>query len=464
MSQYARKAIKKSTKTKETPADFSVIELNACGIDVGGKSIFVCVPGDRDPNPIREFSAFTADLRDMGEWLKKCGVTTVAMESTGVYWVPVFEVLDQYKFDVQLVNAHHVKNVPGRKTDVSDAAWIQRLHSVGLLSGSFRPADEVVVLRNYVRHRSTLTQKAADQLNYAQKALEQLNIKLGYVISDISGETGSRIIEDIIRGERDPVKLASHRDPRCKATLEVIAKALEGNWREEHLLSLRHAWESYLYAHKQILECEQAIEKLLNTFEKTDCCQRASKAKTKAKSEKRTCNKSPYYFDMKSQLHEWAGVDLCALDGINENIAAKVLSEIGTNMNKWKSGKHFASWLAVCPGNKISGGKRLSGKTKPSKNKAREALGMAAQSLSHSDSYLGAYYRKMRSKFGAQKANRAASHKLARIIYAMLKYKKEFNQLTESDFEAQNKEKTLRKMKQRAKDMGFALVPLQATG
>lgn len=417
MSKFTRKAVKKSILSKKSSHsnDLPMIQPNACGIDIGGESIFVCVPRDRDPKPIREVTAFTANLREMAEWLKKCGITSIAMESTGVYWIPVFEVLDQYGFEVKLVNAHFIKNVPGRKTDVSDSEWIQRLHSFGLLSGSFRPEDEVVKLRSYVRHRYTLVQRAADQLNYAQKALEQLNIKLGYVVSDISGLTGSRIIEDILRGVRDPKILASNRDGRCKNSEATIAKALEGNWREEHLLSLKHAWEAYLFYHEQVVECEKAIENLMQTFEKKDVITSPNLKKgRKIKGSKKTIyNQSPYFFDIRTQLHKWAGVDICVLPGINENIATKILSEIGTDMTKWKGVKHFTSWLAVCPGNKISGGKRLSGRTRPSKNRAREALGMAAQALANSDSYLGAYYRRMRGKLGVQKANRAAAHKLA---------------------------------------------------
>lgn len=463
MTKYTKKAANKSTKSKAiSPSnDLLIIQKNACGIDVGAESIFVCVPRDRDSTPIREFTAFTADLRAMAEWLKQCGVTTVAMESTGVYWVPVFEVLDEYKFDVKLVNAHHVKNVPGRKTDVSDSEWIQRLHSFGLLSASFRPSDEVVQLRSYVRHRNTLMQRGADQLNYAHKALEQLNIKLGHAISDVSGVTGSLIIESILRGERDPTKLARHRHGRCKSSEETIAKALEGNWREEHLLSLKHAWEAYQFFHKQVLECELNIEKLLKTFDQKKEVLKSPRGKKIKGGGKKIYNKSPYCFDLRSQLHSWAGVDLCQLPGINENVAARILSEIGTDMTKWKSAKHFASWLAVCPGNKISGGKRLSGKTKPSKNKAREALGMAAQSLEHSDSYLGAYYRKMRGKFGAPKANRATSHKLAKIIYAMLRDGKEFTELGQARFEELHKEKTLANMQNKANKLGFKLVPLK---
>lgn len=460
MKKYTTQRKKKSIIISTENESIPVIEQNACGIDVGAESVFVCVPRDRDPNPIREFATFTADLRTMAEWLKKCGITKIVMESTGVYWIPVFEVLDEYKFDVKLANAHHVKNVPGRKTDVSDAEWLQRLHTYGLLNGSFRPADHVVKLRSYIRHRSSLMQRGADQLNYAQKALEQLNIKLGHVVSDISGLTGTKIIEDILKGTHDPKKLASHRHGRCKESEETIAKALEGNWREEHLLALKHAWEMYKFIHQQVVECEKEIEKLLSSFEKREI-KEGQKTK-KHGSEKKVFNKSPYYFDMRAKLHSWAGVDLCEIPGINENTAAKILSEIGTDMTKWKSAKHFASWLAVCPGNKISGGKRLSGRTKPSKNRAREALGMAAQALTYSDSYLGAYYRRMRSKCGAPKANRAAAHKIGKIIYCMLKEGKEYKELGASVYEELHKERTLTNMENRARKLGYKLVPIAA--
>jgi len=460
MKQYKPKNKKKSIRISAENESIHVIEQNACGIDVGAASVFVCVPRERDTHPIREYTTFTADLRSMAEWIKQCGITTIVMESTGVYWIPVFEILDEYKFEVKLVNAHHVRNVPGRKTDVSDAEWLQRLHSYGLLNGSFRPADHVVKLRSYVRHRSSLMQRGADQLNYAQKALEQLNIKLGHVVSDISGLTGTRIIEDILQGNHNPKKLALHRDGRCKESLETIEKALEGNWREEHILSLKHAWEMYKYIHQQIVECEQAIEKLIDCFEKKKLLEDTKKT-TKA-AEKRVYNKSPYCFDMRNKLHSWSGVDLCTIPGINENLATKILSEIGTDMTRWKSVKHFCSWLAVCPGNKISGGKRLSGRTKPSKNRAREALGMAAQALTYSDSYLGAYYRRMRSKVGAPKANRAASHKIAKIIYTMLKEEKEYTELGASVYEELHKERTLRNIESKAKKLGYILVPIAA--
>ena len=452
MVNNKRKSIKKLA-----PEDIPVIQPNACGIDVGAESIFVCVPANRDPEPIREFSTFTCELKNMANWLRKCGVTTIAMESTGVYWIPVFEILDQYGFDVLLVNAQHLKSVPGRKTDVADASWIQRLHSFGLLNGSFRPDDHVVAIRTYVRERSSLMQRAGDELNRVQKALEQMNIKLGHVISDISGETGSSIINAIIKGERDPRVLALHRNFRCKASLETIMKSLEGNWRQEHLFSLKVAWNLYSTIHEEISNCEQEMQKLLEKFEKKKL---DVVPKSKGVS-KKNYNRSPYCFDMRSMLHSWSGVDLCEIPGISDNIAARILFEIGIDMGKWKSSKHFASWLAVCPGNKISGGKRLSGRTKPSKNRAREALGMAAQSLWHSDSYLGAYYRKMRSKFGAPKANRATSHKLAIIIYMMLKHGKEYIELTQAEFELRHKLKTITNLNKRAKECGYKLVPLE---
>lgn len=470
MSNITKKSIKKSTISKSKPKKLKdcnanqlpVIEANACGIDVGAESIFVCVPHGRDSEPIREFSTFTADLHNAARWMKKCGITTIAMESTAFYWIPVYEVLDQHGFDVNLVNAYYVKNVPGRKTDVCDARWIQHLHSVGLLPGSFRPDDEVVKLRSMIRHRQRLIQNGADQLNHVQMALELLNIKIQHAVSDISGKTGSNIIEAILSGERDPKVLSNHRDPRCKNSKEIIAQSLEGNWREEHLLALNHAWKAYHFFHSQVLECEREIEKWMETVQKHDIVSsNIPKPGKKVKgSAKKIYNQSPYSFDLRTQLHKWAGVDLCAVPGINENIAAKILSEIGTDMTQWKSSKHFTSWASLCPGNKISGGKRLSGRTRPSKNRVREGLGMAAQSLSHSDSYLGAYYRRMRGKFDGKKANRAAAHKLARIIYVMLKEKKEYTNLTAADFDELHKEKTLNNLEKKAKAYGFKLVPI----
>jgi hypothetical protein len=472
MGHASKKQIKKSTISTKTPKklkdckvnELPIIQANAAGIDIGAESIFVCVPHGRDPQPVREFSTFTCDLRKAAEWMKKCGITTVAMESTAYYWIPVYEILDEYGFDVKLVNAYFVKNVPGRKTDVCDARWIQHLHSVGLLSGSFRPDDEVVKLRSMVRHRQKLIQNGADQLNYAQMALELLNIKVQHVISDISGLTGSNIIKAILNGERDPKVLASYRDKRCRNSEETIARSLEGNWREEHLLSLKHAWEGYIFIHQQVLECEKKIEEWMErTQEQNVESKPVSMSGKKIKGrEKRIYNQSPYAFDLRTQLHKWAGVDLCEVPGINENTAVKILSEIGTDMTKWASTKHFTSWLSVCPGNKISGGKRLSGKTKPSKNKVREALGMSAQALSHSDSYLGAYYRRVRGRFDGKKANRAASHKLARIIYVMLKEKKEYKHLTAADFEEFHKEKTLSNLQKKAKAFGYKLIPMAA--
>lgn len=466
MIHSTQKSAKKSRKSKNSQDSHSnelpVIQPNACGIDIGAESIFVCVPQDRDSEPIREFPTFTADLHNAAKWLKKSGITTIAMESTAYYWIPVFDVLSEYDFEIKLVNAYFVKNVPGRKTDVSDARWIQHLHSVGLLSGSFRPDEEVVKLRSLVRHRQKLIQNGADQLNYAQMALEQLNIKLQHVVSDISGRTGSSIIEAILRGERNPEALAKYRDGRCHSSEETIAKALEGNWRKEHLLSLKHAWQGYLFFHSQVLECERDIKELTEQFAKYDVTPKQAKPGKKIKGgTKKIYNQSPYGFDLRAQLHKWAGVDLCEIPGINENIAMKILSEIGTDMTKWKNVKHFTSWLAVCPGNKISGGKRLSGRTKPSRNRTKEALGMAAQALYRSDSYLGAYYRRMRGRFDGKKANRAAAHKLSRIVYTMLKEKKEYKHLTAAHFEELHKEKTLINLHKKAKTFGYKLVPVE---
>lgn len=467
MSKHNSKAPRKTTKTKAE--EFVIINHNACGIDVGATSIFVAVPRGRDPEPTREFETFTEDYHKLARWLKECRVTSIAMESTGVYWTVLFEVLLSYDFDVKLVNARQTKGCPGRlKTDVSDAEWIQRIHSYGLLTHSFIPADNVLEFRTYVRQRIALFQHGADHLNRVQKALELMNIKLPEVISDVAGVTGTKIIEAILAGERSPEKLASHRDPRCKKPLKTIAKALSGNWRLEHLFSLKQAWEAYHFFHNQVLDCEKQIQQLLDSFQKKliavpppHSSQENTKSPSKRRS-KKSYNRSPYIFDMRTYLHEWAGVDLCAIPGINENIAARLLSEIGTDMSKWRSSKHFASWLGLCPNNKKSGGRVLSSATRPGNNRANEALRMAANSLYRADCYLGAHFRKCRGRHNGPKAITMVAHKLARLIYRMLKEGKEYVELGASHHEAIHREREEANIRRRAKDMGFDLVPMAA--
>lgn len=439
-----------STKNKKkSSVNFRLSPLNACvaGIDIGAASIFTCAGFSNGSQEVREHLTFTEDLREMAKWLKECGIKSVAMESTGVYWIPVYDILSQAGFEVVLVNAYYLKTVPGKKTDVKDCQWIQQLHAYGLLHGSFRPDDEGVELRGYVRQRSRLIELAAQQVSLMHKGLIQMNLQLNHVLSDITGVTGMEIIRTIIQGERDPQVLAKCRNSRCKKSKEEIAKALDGNYREEHLLAIKQALESYDLFHKQITECNGAIEKILQRWED----QKTSP------DEKTSTNEAPYDFEAAESLRRILGVDLSDVPGLDTNGILKIIGEIGTDMTKWPTFKHFASWLGVCPGNKISGGKVLSSRTKPSANRAAQALRMAAFTLYRAKSALGAYYRKMRARLGAPKAITATAHKLARILYTMLKDKKSFVEIGQEAYEQAYKEKQVATLRKKAKELGFTL-------
>jgi len=454
--------MKKDTKKNTNEQGLSVINEATAGIDIGASSVHVCARGR-----VREYSTFTNDLRAMSKWLKELKITSVAMESTGVYWIPVYDILEQDGFKALLVNAHHLKTVSGRKTDVKDCQWIQKLHSFGLLNGSFRPEGDYLVLRNYVRHRSKLFQLASAQVQLMHKALTQMNIRLGLVVSDITGQTGINIIRAIIAGERNPNTLAKMRSNQNKSTEEEIVKALEGNYREELIFELKQSLEAYDFFHTQILKCEQAIKTVIDKLERCDVQQPnvenddnfPKKGKNGRGLQKKTnYNKSPYHFDMVSDLQEILGVDLTKIPGLGVNIILKLISEIGTDMSRWPTAKHFVSWLGLCPGNKISGGKILSSKTKPTANKAAQAFRLAAQTLYKSSTALGAFFRKMRGKFGGPKAITATAHKIARILYAMLKNRVPFEEMDQAEYERQREKRAFEFLKRKASDLGFALI------
>lgn len=458
MSNHNAQNTKKSSKT------FKLSPLNTCvaGIDIGAASIFVCAGFLDGRQEVREHLTFTEDLKQMAQWLKECGIKSVAMESTGVYWIPVYDILSQEGFEVVLVNAYYLKTVPGRKTDVKDCQWIQQLHTYGLLHGSFRPDNEGVELRGYVRQRSRLVELAAQQVLLIHKSLIQMNIQLNHVISDITGATGMHIIRAIVGGERNPKVLAEYRNPRCKKSKEEIEKALAGNYREEHLLAIKQALESYDLFHSQVNECELAIEQILKRWEEQiippNDATKSSDPESTNKSETKTAyNRSPYGFDAEHSLKRVLGVNLLDVPGFNTNGVIKILGEIGRDMTKWPTFKHFASWLGLCPGNKISGGKVLSSRTKPSANRAAQALRLAAFTLYHSTSALGAYYRKMRARLGAPKAITATAHKLARILYAMLREKKSFVEIGQEAYEQAHKERQIASLKRKAAELGFSL-------
>lgn len=432
------------------------IREDAAGIDVGSQELWVDIGSKKDAEPVRRFETFTADLNEMANWLVAKGIKTVAMESTSVYWIPACQILEGRGIEVFLVNAAHAKNVSGRKSDMLDCQWLRTLHSYGLLPASFRPAAEIGVLRAYLRHRQMLIEYAAGHIQHMQKALAQMNLQLAHVVSDITGVTALRIIRAILKGERDREKLAELRDPRTKASAETIAKSLEGNYREEHLFALRQSVELMDYYQKQIQDCDVQISSHLQTMEsRVDLVQHPLK---KARSKKKKTRNQPAY-DCREQACRISGVDLTQIDGISESAALTLLSEIGVDMSRWKTEKHFASWLPICPNNKISGGKILQRSTRKSTNRARETLLLCAQSLLNSSSALGAYCRRMCSRLGKPKGLTAAAHKLAVQVYRMLKFGRDYVDIGQEQYEQKFKDRAIKQLARRAKGFGFQLVP-----
>jgi transposase len=409
------------------------IHLNAAGIDIGSESHWVAVPEDRDDQPVRELKSFTHELIALADWLERCGIDTVAMESTGVYWIPLYEILEERGIEVLLVNARHVKGVPGRKTDVLDCQWIQQLHTFGLLRGSFRPDAPIAALRSLVRHRDQLVEAAASYVQRMQKAMVLMNLQLHNVISDVTGVTGIAILRDIVAGETDPSVLARHRHSRCKASEKEIAASLTGHYRDEHLFVLRQALELYDLYQEKIRSCDEQIEARIGALEAT--CESPHKLLPKSR---RTSNRSANEpdFDLRSPLFTLCGgVDLTELPGIGPYGALKLLSEIGLDMARWPSEKHFAAWLTVAPRNQISGGKLLRSRTQPSANRAAKILRMAAMSLGRSDHALGAFYRRLGARVGKAKAITATARKLAILVYRMLRYQTPYHELSAADYD-----------------------------
>ena len=456
MSQKKRKP-KRPTKASDAPLPESLrrVNLHAAGIDIGSTEHWVAVPPGSDPRPVRSFGTYTADLHALADWLKACGVSTVAMESTGVYWIALFQILETRGFAVLLVNARHVKNVPGRKSDVLDCQWLQELHTFGLLRGSFRPEDEICVLRAYWRHRDNLIKATSAHIQQMQKALMQMNLQLHHVISDVTGVTGLAIIRAIVTGERDPQRLAAFKDHRIKASTATIAKALEGDYRAEHLFVLEQALELHDFYAQKVDACDRQIEAQLRRME--------SKAAKQPLAPSRQGHKLPQrnepVFDLRGELYRVLGVDLTSIPGLQASTAQSLVSEIGCDIGKWKTEKHFASWLGLCPGTKITGGKRLSGRTRHVVNRAATALRIAAQAVGRSKTALGAFYRRLKSRLGAPKANTATAHKLARLVYRLLKFGQAYVERGEQAYEQHFKNRLLRNLQKQASHLGYHLVP-----
>jgi transposase len=433
----------------------TVTNPRAAGIDVHDSVHWVAVPPECDPQPVRRFGAFTGDLEALADWLTACGVDTVAMESTGVYWIPLYELLERRGFKVFLVDARAVAKVDGRpKSDIHDCQWIQRLHRYGLLEKAFRPQDEIVVLRGFVRQRQNLIAYASQHIQHMQKALVEMNLKLTLVVSDIVGKTGMAIIKAILAGQRDPVELAKLRNERCKHTEDEIAKALVGNWREEHLLALKQAVELYEFYHSKISECDRAIDAYLSRLPN-----RAGDKPLKPRPSKLKYKANEPMFDARKRLYEMLGVDLTAIDGISVGVALIIASELGHDVSVFRNEKAFSNWLGVAPNHKITGGKIKSRKTRPGANRIATALRMAAASLLRTPTALGAFGRRMRSRVGSPKAITAIAHKLAKVVYRMLKYGEDYVKQGAEEYEAQYQERRLAGLRRTAAALGFRLEP-----
>lgn len=447
---------RRTTRAVTTP----VLRPHAAGVDVGATELYVCVPLDRDPQPIRRFGTFTEDLLAVATWLTQCDVTTVAMESTGVYWIPLYQILETRGFEVCLVNARHVKNVPGRKTDVQDCQWLQYLHSVGLLRGSFRPPETVCAVRSLLRHRDSLVQLAATHTQHMQKALTQMNLQIHHVLSDITGVTGLAILDAILAGERDPGALAQHRDRRIKASRETIAKALVGDYRPEHLFTLRQVLDSYRHYQRLIGECDVEIQTRLGAFASTIDPARHPPPPPKGSRRKPRGTPITPSFDLRTELYRILGTDLTQVPGLQTPTVHALFAELGADLSPFPSGAHFTSWLGLCPDNRISGGKVLSVKTRHVKHRVAQALRLAAYSLSRSQSILGGFFRRMRAKLGAPKAITATAHKLARIIYHLVTTRQPYDESRLAAAEADHQRRTESRLRIQARALGFQLVPV----
>jgi transposase len=436
--------------------ELKMVNPRAAAIDIGSIMHMAAVNPDACDTPVRAFGTFTQDLHDLADWFKACGVTSVAMESTGVYWIPAFEVLEGHGFNVILVNARYAKNVPGRKTDVSDAGWLRQLHSYGLLRGSFRPEAEIATLRAYLRQRERLVEYAAAHILHMQKALMEMNLQLHHVVSDITGATGMRIIRAIVAGERDPDVLAGFRDVRCHSSIETIRASLVGNDRDEHIFALTQSLDLYDFYHAKVAECDRKLEAAIAalTVRAADDVPALPKARTKGK------QVNAPTFDVRAALYGVLGTDLTQIHGLGPALALKLVGECGTDLRAWPSAKHFTSWLCLAPGNKISGGKLLSSRTRRSSSRAAALLRLAAITIGRSDTALGAFYRRLSSRIGKQKAVTATARKIAVLFYNTLRFGMSYHDPGAAAYEERHRTRVLANLQRRAKTLGFTLAPM----
>jgi transposase len=452
---------RKPRKAGQDPSLLERIKPDVAGIDLHSSKHFVAVPVDRDPSPVQSFGTFTSDLHGLADWLTACGIRSVAMEATGVYWVPLYEILEARGFDVLLVNARHVKNVPGRKSDVADAEWLRDLHSVGLLRGSFRPADAIVALRGYLRHRTTLVNSMSDVIQRMQKALLQMNVQLPQIVSDVTGKTGLAIMRDIVMGRTDPDRLAQHRDRRCHATEKEFVAALTGNYRPEHVFALKQNLELFDIHQSKLADCDAAIEAHLQQL-----ADQAAPPATKLTPDRRRGRKptgNEPAFDMRTYLHRLTGVDLSQINGIGPYTALRLISEIGTDMTRWPTEDHFTSWLTLAPSNRITGGRLISSQTPTSAHRAADILRMAAMAIGRTQTALGAFYRRLAVRTGKPKAITATARKIAILVYRMLKGEiLEYADPGPDAYSTQQRQRAVRALRRRAANLGLTLIDTES--
>jgi len=467
MSKLRKPSLPRSSKGQpaqpKPPKLDALAQINhhAAGLDIGDAEIYAAVPESAADPAVRVFRTFTTDLEALVNWLAACHVDTVAMESTGVYWIPIYELLEERGCQVYLVNARQLKNVSGKKTDILDCQWIQQLHTYGLLQPSFRPPDEICALRALVRQRGRLIRSCSAEIQHmhASRALQQMNLKLTRVLSDVAGVTGLQIIRAIVAGERDPHKLAAYRDRRCEKSADEIAAALTGHYKAEHVFALRQALAAYDFFCEQVQACDAEIAKTYQAV--TPAAQRTAPA-LGPRERRHIPQRHEPAFDLRTELYHLAGVDLTTVKGLDILTIQSVLTEIGVDMTRWPSVKHFTSWLGLSPANQKTGGKIIKRGTKPSANRAATALRLAARSLLRSKSALGVFSRRMRGKLGTASAITATAHKLARIIYAMLKSKTPYREPAAAEVAAQHRERKLKGLQRQAKELGYKLTPVAA--
>jgi transposase len=458
MNRKQRREVMRKMQSEDISLE--VVHPDAAGIDIGNEAHYVAVPPGRDSQPVRRFGCTTAEIKELADWLTQCGIRTVAMQSTGVYWIAVYDILEEAGLEVYLVNARETKNLPGRKSDIQESQWLMKLHTYGLLRNSFRPPQEIRTMRTYWRQRHDLVRAAGRHIQRMQKALTQMNLQLANVLSDISGRSGQAIIHAILKGERDPHELAALCDSRVKASEDEIARSLEGNWQEDLLFVLQQEQHGYEFCQKQMVECDQCLEHYLQ--KRADRSRGKSLPEEKRKGRLKKKQGNAPQFGLRGEMFRMTGVDLTQIDSIDLMTAMTIFSEAGWDVSKWKTEDHFVSWLRLCPDNKISGDKIVGKGRLPITNRVTIALKMAASTLRMSNSYLGAQFRRFRTKLGAPVAIKAMAAKLARLVYRMLRYGMQFVDRGAEFYEAQHRKLQINHLKRKAAQLGFQITEITA--